>query len=191
MSMPKFSIILASESPRRRELFSLLSGHYTCVVSDVDERSATAADAPSLCLSLARLKCKAVFALYPDSTVIGCDTVVEIGGDIIGKPTDTAQARTMMQRLSGQTHRVYTGVYIKCPDGENSFVCASSVEFFPISADDIETYIATDEPYDKAGGYGIQGAAAKFIKGIEGDYFNVMGLPISRLYNMLSEMALL
>ena len=187
----KYPIILASASPRRRELFAVIAEPFECENADVDELNDIPADARALCLELARRKCLAVAERRGDCAVIGCDTVVALDGENFGKPQDVNEARAMLQKLSGRKHEVYTGVYIRYPGGARHFVCRSSVTFFPLSKTEIEQYIATPEPYDKAGGYGIQGAAAKFVKSINGDYFNVMGLPVSRLYRLLNRLDLL
>jgi septum formation protein len=187
----KTNIVLASKSPRRRELFSLITPGYICEESSVDERAEEACGAAELCLALARRKCREVSARYPLAAVVGCDTVVEINGEILGKPASANEALAMLSRLSGRRHTVRTGVFV-CYNGvESSFVCSSAVEFFDMTQREIDEYIATGEPYDKAGGYGIQGAAAKFVKGVEGDYYNVVGLPVSRIYALLRELGAL
>lgn len=188
--MNKSPIILASKSPRRRELFSLITPEYECVSPPADESGVSAEDAPSLSLELARRKCLSAAALYPERTVVGCDTVVALAdGEVLGKPRDKADARRMLSLLSGAAHSVYTGVCVARGGVEAAaFVCRTEVRFFEMSESDIEGYIATGEPFDKAGGYGAQGAAAKFIEGVEGDYFNVVGLPVSRLYGALREL---
>lgn len=189
--MKKVPIVLASASPRRRELFAMITQPFECENAGVDELNDVPDDARALALELARRKCLAVAQTRAGCVVIGCDTVVTLDGEIFGKPQNPSEARAMLQKLSGRRHLVYTGVYIKYPGGAQRFACRSSVTFFPLSEAEIEQYIATTEPYDKAGGYGIQGAAAKFVKGINGDYFNVMGLPVSRLYRRLNQLGLL
>lgn len=186
--MSATGLILATQSPRRRELFSLITPAYRCVAADVDESSIREADAARLALALGRLKAGAVFAQFPGDVVVGCDTVVEIDGEILGKPHSKDEARAMITRLAGRRHNVHTGVCILGAGEEHAFNCVTSVEFYPMTAGDIERYIETDEPYDKAGAYGIQGLAARFVRGIRGDYFNVMGLPVSRIYNALREL---
>lgn len=181
------TIILASQSPRRRELFSLITPQFECAVSEIDERAVQASDAKALCETLARRKAASVAALRPGCVVVGSDTVVEADGRVLGKPHDPAEAREMLQLLSGRTHAVHTGVCIAKDARLRSFVCTTEVTFFPIPPAEIEAYIATDEPYDKAGGYGIQGRAARWTDSIRGDYFNVMGLPVSRVYAALRE----
>ena len=180
-------IILASKSPRRRELFSLITPNYECAAPPADESGALSKDARELSLELARRKCLAAAAAYPERVVVGCDTVVCLeSGEVLGKPRDAADARRMLGLLSGAKHSVFTGVCVALGGREaDAFACRTVVSFYKMSARDIEEYIATNEPFDKAGGYGAQGAAAKFIEGIEGDYFNVVGLPVSRVYRSL------
>lgn len=189
--MEKVPFVLASASPRRRELFAMIVPEFECENADVDELCDVPENARALCLELARRKCLAVTARREGCVVIGCDTVVALDGEIFGKPHNPDEARAMLQKLSGRRHTVYTGVYVKCSGGARRFSCRTDVEFFPISETDIARCIATPEPYDKAGGYGIQGQASKFVKGIRGDYFNVMGLPVSRLYRLLYRLDLL
>ncbi len=179
------TIYLASKSPRRRELFSLITDSFTCVTAEVDEHSVCAQDGESLSLALGRLKCRAAAETRPDGVVIGCDTVVEIDRQILGKPHSRDDARRMLRLLSGRRHNVYTGVCVRHAEFETSFAVCTGVRFFPIPERELEPYIQTAEPYDKAGGYGIQGWAARWIEGIDGDYYNVMGLPVSRLYHCL------
>ncbi len=191
MISTRFPIILASKSPRRRELFHFITPEFTCAVSDFDEHGVHIQSAPVLCRALAKQKAEIVFADHPDSTVVGCDTVVALDDQILGKPHNRAEARQMLQQLSGRWHIVYTGVHVCSPVSAAGFVCRSAVDFYPLTAKDVEAYVATEEPYDKAGGYGIQGSAARFVRGIRGDYFNVMGLPVSRLYRLLRQLQLL
>ncbi len=183
-AMPE--ILLASKSPRRCELFSLITPRFTCTTAPVDERSVDCADAATLCERLAQLKCRAVAKNAPDKVVVGSDTVVELDGAVLGKPSGESEAREMLRALSGRTHRVHTGVCIAWADGERSFSCMTEVTFLPIPDAEIALYIRTAEPYDKAGGYGIQGWAARWTERINGDFFNVMGLPVSRVYAALS-----
>ncbi|MEG0752005.1 MAG: Maf family protein [Oscillospiraceae bacterium] len=178
-------IILASESPRRRELFSLITDNFLCVRSPADESGTAGEPASELSLLLARRKCLAAAALYPNRVVVGCDTVVEARGETLGKPRDRVDAIRMLSLLSGTVHSVYTGVCIARGAELASFVCRSYVRFIDIPGDELEAYADTDEPYDKAGAYGIQGRAARFVDSITGDYFNIMGLPISMLWREL------
>lgn len=136
---------------------------------------------------LARRKAKAVAALHPRDTVIGADTVVALGGVIYGKPTDEADAARMLQILAGTEHTVYTGVAVVFPAGERVFSKGTAVRFRPLSGEEIAAYVATGEPMDKAGAYGIQGRGALLVEGIRGDFYNVMGLPVCRLSEILNE----
>ena len=126
-----------------------------------------------------------------EGIVIGADTVVSIDGKILGKPADTEEAREMIHKLQGKSHMVYTGVTVIVKSDEtvsaSSFAEGTKVNVAPMTEDEIEAYISTSEPYDKAGAYGIQGLFGKFIEGIEGDYFNVVGLPVHRLYEELKK----
>lgn len=176
-------LILASASPRRKQLLALITPEFTVHVSDVDESAISAPTPKLLVQKLAQAKCEAVAAQFPNACVLGCDTVVDVDGAVLGKPGDIREARRMMHALSGRAHLVHTGVCLAVPGRPNDvFACTSVVRFAPLDEQEIETYIATQEPYDKAGGYAVQGAAAKFVLGIEGCYHNVMGLPVSRVY---------
>lgn len=182
------ALILASASPRRSELLARITPHFTVQASDFDESAVSAPTPRETALALARGKCLAVAALHPQDLVVGCDTVVECAGQVFGKPRDTADARRMLMALSGADHFVHTGVALAGPGLADAqcFVATTRVRFFPLTQEQIEAYIATPEPYDKAGGYGIQGAAALFCEEIEGDYYNIMGLPVSRLARALA-----
>ena len=175
-------IILASSSPRRRELMALITPDYTVRTSDVDERAIRAETPALLAQKLAAAKCRAVAESCPEDVVIGCDTVVDVDGAVFGKPADRDDARRMIRVLAGRGHLVHTGV---------CFAATTKVVFGALSDAEIEAYIATDDPYDKAGAYGVQNGAAKFVAGIEGCYFNVMGFPVSRVYNALKELDVL
>ena len=178
-------IILASNSPRRREILTLLGFEFTVISADVDESVDTTLSPEEITSELSRRKASAVFSENKDSIVIGSDTVVALDGVIFGKPKSTQEAREMLKKLSGKTHCVYTGVTVISSEKSATFCDIAEVVFDEISDAEIEEYISTDEPYDKAGGYGIQGSAAKFIKEIHGDFYTVMGLPSNRLYRTL------
>lgn len=179
------SLILASASPRRRELLALVEPDFTVAAADVDERAVTAPDPASLARALAQAKCLAVAGGHPRDIVIGCDTVVDVDGRVFGKPGDREEARRMLRALSGRSHLVHTGVCIRCGQQQELFADTTVVTFAPLDEAEIEAYIRTDEPYDKAGGYGIQGGAARFVTRLEGCYFNVMGFPVPRVYQAL------
>lgn len=178
-------IILASASPRRRELMTLITPHFTVETSAVDESGITAATPALLVQELARAKCLAVAQSHPEEVVIGCDTVVDVGGEVFGKPRDAADARRMLAALSGRTHQVHTGVCIAKGGRVECFCDSCAVTFFAIDPADAEAYIATAEPYDKAGAYAIQGHAAVWIDRLEGDYYTIMGFPVSRVARAL------
>ncbi len=174
------SIILASSSPRRKELMKLIFSEFVIRPSDITEIVPQDIDCEHTAEYLASKKANSIIR-NPDDLVIGCDTVVAAENRILGKPSSHEECREMLRQLSGKTHSVYTGVSIIVNDAEVSFTEKTYVTFWEISDDEIEKYIITGEPFDKAGGYGIQGKGALFVKSIKGDYFNVVGLPVSRL----------
>lgn len=183
-------IILASKSPRRRELFRKITPMFKAISVDVDESAVNTLNIPQTAVSIARMKADAAAALYPDACVVGCDTVVELDGRLLGKPRSKDEARAMLKGLSGRAHTVHTGVCILHGGRQRQFAQSSTVVFYPLSDGEIERYISTDEPYDKAGGYGIQDLGALLVARIDGDYFNVMGLPVARLYRELVDFGL-
>ena len=180
-------LILASGSPRRKELLALVTPDFTVKVSDVDESAITAPTPAGLAKALARAKCLAVAETEPEALVLGSDTVVEFEGEVFGKPKNRQDAQRMLQALSGKRHYVHTGVCMAQGDHIENFVVSSTVDFFPIEEADLQGYIDTKEPYDKAGGYAIQGHAAVWCKGIEGCYYNIMGLPVSQVAQALKK----
>ena len=180
-------LILASGSPRRKELLALVTPDFTVKVSDVDESAITAPTPAGLAKALARAKCLAVAETEPEALVLGSDTVVEFEGEVFGKPKNPQDAQRMLQALSGKRHYVHTGVCMAQGDHIENFVVSSAVDFFPIEEADLQGYIDTKEPYDKAGGYAIQGHAAVWCKGIEGCYYNIMGLPVSQVAQALKK----
>lgn len=172
-------LILASKSPRRRELLSLITTDFEIKSADVDEALPSPITPDEAVLYLSKIKASPFAG--GDCAVIGCDTVVAVDGRILGKPTDEEDAFNMLRLLSGRTHSVYTGVTIFNKDKRHSFYVKTDVTFFELSDKEIESYIKTGEPFDKAGAYGIQGKGSMLVKEIKGDYFNVVGLPVSRL----------
>lgn len=178
-------VILASGSPRRRELLGLIVPEYECVVSGCEEFVPEGTPAERVPALLAEQKAAAVMKTHPDDVVIGSDTVVVLDGEIFGKPKDEADAERMLKTLSGRKHFVYTGVAVAEKGVLRSFVQKTEVEFYPLSDETIEKYIATGEPMDKAGAYGIQGKGSVLVKGIVGDYFNVMGFPVAETARFL------
>lgn len=182
-------MILASKSPRRRELMGRLGIDFQVDAADIDEDLGIT-DPKKLVKELSYRKAEALAEKYPDETIIGSDTVVAIDGAILGKPADDEDARKMLEGLSGRTHQVYTGVSIIKTEGgkiqdSTTFAECTQVTFYPLTDEDINKYLATGEHRDKAGAYGIQGMGALLVKSIEGDYYNVVGLPIAGLYRRL------
>ncbi|MGI6280175.1 MAG: Maf family protein [Acutalibacteraceae bacterium] len=178
-------IILASASPRRRELFSLITKDFTVIPSTAEEIVPDGVEILKYAEYLAAQKAREIAAKYPENVVVGADTAVIAEGIILGKPKNKQDAKRMINLLSGKTHRVVTGCAVIKGSKFHSFSSVTEVEFYALYDDEIERYINTDEPYDKAGGYGIQGGAALFVKKICGDYFNVVGLPVAQLYHLL------
>lgn len=175
-------IILASASPRRRELLETLNVRRLEIIpARAQEEPHPELSPAELVRELARAKAAEVAENNPDAIVIGADTVVSVDGMVLGKPVNQKDARRMLTLLSGRSHEVFTGVTVIKNGAAQSFVERTAVRFREISADEIDAYVATGEPLDKAGAYGIQGLASLFVEGIDGDFFNVMGLPLCRL----------
>lgn len=177
-------LVLASKSPRRSEILKNAGIDFTVRVADADETIPEGTKPEDAVVFLAARKAMAV-PRENDEVVLGADTVVVLDDMILGKPKDKDDAFNMIKRLSGRVHSVFTGV---CAIGDGislTFAEETKVEFYPLSDNEIYDYINTNEPYDKAGAYGIQGLASKFIRGIEGDYFNVVGLPVSSVYKKI------
>lgn len=172
-------IILASASPRRRELLTLAGIEYEVIPSECEEVLPDEITPDEAVKELARQKADDVFNRYPDCMIIAADTVVALGNTILGKPKDEEDAFNMLSSLSGKSHTVYTGVCIKTNEKTDIFHVATDVEFYELTEEEIKDYIATGEPMDKAGAYGIQGKGSLLVKGIHGDYFNVVGLPLA------------
>ena len=183
-------MILASQSPRRIELIREAGFDVQVIPADIDE-SARPGEGPfELVERLARAKAEAVSSAHaaPGETVVAADTIVALDGELLGKPADEADARRMLRALSGKTHQVATGVCIAHGECIDSFVDITDVTFYELSDAEIDAYVATGEPMDKAGAYGIQGFGALLIEGIQGDYYNVMGLPVCRLGGILRQL---
>lgn len=180
-------IILASASPRRSELMTLAGFRFDVICADIDEIVPEKALPQEVVMSLALQKAQAVAKDHRKSAVVGSDTVVALDGKILGKPRSEKEAAEMLRSLSGRIHKVYTGVAIVCGEKVTSFFDETEVEFYPLTDQEILDYVATGEPMDKAGAYGIQGRGAVLVKRINGDYFNVMGLPISKVYRELKD----
>lgn len=181
-------VVLASASPRRQTLLSMLG--LTPLVVPAHIHEPVTADPPyKQAMTHARNKALAIAGLMDEnSLVIGADTIVVLDGRIMGKPADAEEAKDYLRLLSGQTHRVYTGVCLLWKARQACAYERSQVQFAPLSEAEIAAYVATREPLDKAGAYGIQGYGGQFVKQIRGCYFNVMGFPISLFYSMLQDM---
>lgn len=178
-------LVLASRSPRRAQLLEMLGLEFEVIPAEVDETAHPSAAPAEVAEHLAREKARAVARLRPDALVIGCDTLVVVDGETLGKPADEAEAVRMLMRLQGREHRVETGIAIAAPDGRlESSVEGIRVRFRPFDRQTAEEYVATGEPLDKAGAYGIQGYGATLVDWIEGDFFAVMGLPIARMISL-------
>ncbi len=182
-------VILASASPRRQELLRQI-GHTPIVrPASFDEACGTASQAHEVALHNAVGKCDAVAAEVGDCVpVIAADTIVVIDNVILGKPQDAADAKAMLARLAGRTHQVMTGVAVRYRGRQLADVCVTDVSFRQLTEAQIAAYVATGEPLDKAGAYGIQGRGAVLVERINGCYSNVVGLPLARLQAMLDEL---
>ena len=182
-------IVLASGSPRRRELLSMLGAELEIRPAAGEENVGDSKDPEEIVCRLSAAKAREVAALYPaQETVVAADTIVWCDGRVFGKPADAAEAASMLGALSGRSHEVYTGVTVISGGRELCSAECTRVRFRELCPEEINAYIATGEPMDKAGAYGIQGKASLFVEGIDGDYFNVMGLPLCKLGKMLSEL---
>lgn len=181
------SLILASGSPRRQELLKLIAEDFTVHPVDADETLPQGMPVEMAAAFLADLKAKEAARLFPDDIVIGCDTVVILGDEIMGKPRDREDAHRMLRALSGESHSVLTGTSLYHGKQTSVFTTETLVTFYPLSDAEIEAYLDTGEPFDKAGAYGIQGKGALLVQGIEGDYFNVVGLPVAALSRALRQ----
>ena len=179
------ALILASGSPRRKELLSLYTTDFTICVSDSTESGVTCTHLRPAGGKAARGKCLAVAKDHPGAVVLGCDTVVDVGGEVFGKPHSVEDAKRMLHALSGATHEVHTGVCVSDGVRTESFVDSCKVTFFPIPEGDRRLH-GHEGAYDKAGAYAIQGRAALWLDRLEGDYYTIMGLPVSRTARLLS-----
>lgn len=178
--------ILASASPRRKEILTNAGYCFDIIPSDADETIEEMLSPEETVKELAKRKAEYVLDKYPDSVVFGCDTVVAVDGVILGKPSDEQDAFRILKMLSGRSHRVSTGVCVISAGKEICFSDTTEVSFYELSDETIRSYIATGECSDKAGAYGIQGYGSVLVKEIKGDYFSVMGLPAARAARALS-----
>ena len=181
-------VILASASPRRQELIKLIFDSVEILPADCDETLPRGIGAREAVEYLSKIKNEASAKLTEkENLIISADTVVAVDDEILGKPVDKEDARRMISLLSGKVHQVYTGVTLSLNGKMKTFSEKTDVEFFYLTEDEIEEYISSSEPYDKAGAYGIQGKAGLLVKGINGDYYNVVGFPVARLKREIQE----
>lgn len=185
--MNETPILLASGSPRRRELLQLGGVHFQVMSRPTDETLPDSIAPWEAVLFLARQKGRAVREACPHQAVLSADTVVALEGRILGKPRDEQQAEQMLSFLSGKTHQVYTGVCVFDGHQEHVFYEKTDVTFWSLTEEEIRAYVKTGEPMDKAGAYGIQGKGALLVERICGDYFNVVGLPLSKTVRLLKQ----
>jgi septum formation protein len=183
-------LILASRSPRRRQLLERLRIPFSVHPSEVEEIVPPGTPPDEAVRLLARQKAEAVAPGYPHALTLGADTVVVLDGDVLGKPSDDAEAAAMLERLGGRSHTVYTGIALLHAESDRLVTAheATEVTFAPLAPAEIEAYVLSGSPLDKAGGYGIQDdAGALLVEGVRGDYYNVVGLPLHRLYRTLRD----
>lgn len=178
-------LVLASQSPRRSELIGRLGVTFETIPANIDESYRDGEAPDEHAERLAREKALAIAAARPEALVIGSDTIVVLGDEVLGKPRGTADAVEMLVRLSGREHEVHTGVAVARGDQVESGLERVRVRFRPLSRQACEAYVATGEPMDKAGAYGIQGFGSAIVEGITGDYFAVMGLPVVRMLGLI------
>jgi septum formation protein len=181
-------LILASASPRRQELLCTLGYEFTAEVADVNETLEEKLPPHETVMRLALQKAEKVYENHPEDCVVGVDTLVFLDGEALGKPQGVEQAKEMLRRLSGRRHEVLSGVAILSPKGRETFFVRTGVRFYELSHELIARYAATGEPLDKAGAYGIQSLGALLVEGIDGDYFNVVGLPVAELARRLEKL---
>ncbi len=189
--MQKKKIILASGSPRRKELLARMGLEFDLMPCDADEKYDKNLSPVEIVEHLAKLKAGITNKMVKDCIVIGADTIVAVDQLILGKPADKAEAYEMIKKLSGRWHDVITGI---CMYENDEYIIEheiTKVHFVKMSDNEIEKYINTDEPYDKAGAYGVQGLAGMYIDSIEGDYYNIMGFPMAKIRNMLKSLSVI
>lgn len=179
--------ILASASPRRKELFRNITEDFTVQPANVEETIPPDMLPEDVAAYLSHVKAEAVSQNNPNAIVIGCDTIVLLGDQLLGKPHSPEEAKSMLQTLSGKTHQVITGTTVTDGSRTVTFSSETAVTFYPLSEAEIDAYLETGEPFDKAGAYGIQGKGSLLIHSIQGDYFTVMGLPVARLSRVLRQ----
>ena len=182
-------LILASASPRRKEILRKINLTFDIVPSGVNEDYTNGLNPPQMAEQWALEKARSVSSPHPDKDVIGADTIVVLDDTILGKPTDADDAKRMLTTLSGKIHTVYTGVALRCDSAgaEESFVASTRVTFYSLGEEAIDRYVATGDPMDKAGAYGIQDTSACFVKKIDGCYNNVVGFPLAQFVQLIGQ----
>jgi septum formation protein len=180
-------LILASASPRRRELLAQIALPHTVEPAQIDESRRDGEPAVDYVRRLALEKASAIALRRPDAAILAADTTVVLDGDVLNKPSDVHEAEAMLRALAGRTHQVHTGIAVLHAGAARTHVESTAVTFTSIPGDELAAYLATGDSLDKAGAYGIQGYAARWIKGIEGDFFNVVGLPLAATVRLLRE----
>ena len=180
-------LVLASQSPRRRELLSMIQKDFVVQSSSADETIPAGLQPHEAVMLLAQKKAEQVAESFPDGVVIGSDTVVVLDGQIMGKPKNHEDCVRMISSLSGREHQVYTGVAIVFQGKTETFHEFTDVKFYELTEEEINWYASLEEPYDKAGAYGIQGYGSLLVEGIRGDYYNVVGLPVASLNRHLKK----
>jgi len=179
------NFILASQSPRRRELLHLLDIKFKVVPSDVEEIIKEGLSFPEVVMDLATQKAQAIASEYPEATILGFDTLVILDDEALGKPINRDDAFDMLKRLNGRTHTVITGCALVCCEEVVTLYDEADVTFVSMTDDEINEYLDTGEPFDKAGAYGIQGYGGRYISRVEGDFYSVMGVPLRKLYQLI------
>ena len=181
-------IILASSSPRRRELLSKAEVKFDICIKSVDETVPEGMSPAEGAEHTAAVKAMAVAFMNTEAVVIGADTIVVLDGEVLGKPKDKADAAEMLKKLSGKEHEVITGVCLAYKGKYETFHCSSKVKFYELTDDEIRHYVASGEPMDKAGAYGIQGKGMMLVESINGDYCNIVGLPVALTVRRIKEL---
>ncbi len=190
-NLSKFNIVLASQSPRRQQLLKEIVPEFEIKIKEVDEVYPPNLKKEEICMFLSNLKSEAFGVLDEDQMLITSDTIVCLGEEVLGKPRDRSEALTMLTKLAGSTHTVYTGVTIRTNNHKETFYDATHVTFHDLSQEELEFYIDKCQPFDKAGSYGIQEWMGYVgIQKMEGEFYNVMGLPVHKLYQLLKSWSL-
>jgi len=180
-------VILASGSPRRKELLKRIVEEFEVIPADIDETVMNEESPQSYAERMSRTKAAHLAQDYPEELILAADTIVAVDEKILGKPVDRKDAKAMLMSYSNRSHEVLTSVTLRQGMQEKTFVVTAVVEFYPMTDEEIESYLDHNEWQDKSGSYGIQGAVSLFVKGIKGDFFTIVGFPISRIYQELKE----